>query len=146
MYFKFYPIWAIISHLGDWSQPVKIIFLPKIDVLILNNHTTLCFAFLRNHVKSLNVQGLLQGEVPEGGYGNLGKQNYPLPPPPSENLDLLMHYIIWFLKMGLDPPPPPTCRKQNHLSPKDISCRAYRIIETYSTNLHVVHLMKRRLN
>lgn len=105
-----------------------VIFLPKIDVLILNSHTTLCFAFVRNHVKSLNVQGTLQG----GGIREPWKTELSLPP--FKNLDLLMHYIIWFLKMGLDPPPPPHLQEKNHLSPKDISCRAYSIIETYSTN------------
>lgn len=85
-----------------------------------------CFdiAFVRNHVKSQNVQWPLQGGGPEGGgVRKPWKTKLSLPLP--ENLDLLMHYI-WFIKMCLDPPPP--YKKQDHISPEDISCRAYIII------------------
>lgn len=71
-----------------------------------------CFdiAFVRNHVKSQNVQGPLQGWGPEGGgVRKPWKTKLSLPLP--ENLDLLMHYI-WFLKMCLDPPPPPLTRNK----------------------------------
>lgn len=46
-----------------------------------------CFdiAFVRNHVKSQNVQGPLQGWGPEGGGGPETLENKIIPPPPRKS-------------------------------------------------------------
>lgn len=76
---------------GENKSSNIVIFLPKIDVLILNSHTTLCFAFVRNHVKSLNVQGTLQG----GGIREPWKTELSLPPLQKSGSAHALHHMVF---------------------------------------------------